>query len=270
MIRMIRLSVLSLALVAAPAAAWGPMGHRVSAAIAERNISGRTRARIAQILDGKTLREASTVPDEQRENPDPFWQASVPWHRITLPRGVPVAQVVHPPQGDALVKLGEFVATLRDPHASHLDQQRALQFVVHITADLHLPVHVGDEVYGGGGVPVMWFGQRQNVHWLWDEGMMYLTELSTPEYIELLTARTTPENVEQWWDHRPETWLTESAALRDEVYGELDVLVPAAGGEPLQLGWPYQYRWRPAMELRLQQSGIRMAAMLDWIFRPES
>jgi len=268
--RMIRLCCVPLALFAAPAGAWGPIGHRVSADIAERNISGHTRARIEQILDGQSLRAAATTPDEQRENPDPFWQRSVPWHRITLPRGVPLAEIVHPPEGDALTMLDQFVATLRDPQASRIDQQRALQFVVHITADLHLPVHVGDEVYGGGGVPVMWFAQRQNVHWLWDEGMIDLTQLSAPEYADLLMARTTPEQLTAWWDHRPETWLTESAALRDEVYGELDVLVPAVGGEPLQLGWPYQYRWRPAMELRLQQSGIRMAAMLDWIFRPES
>jgi len=267
MIRMIRLCILALAMVAAPAAAWGPIGHRVSAAIAERNISGHTRARIAQILDGKTLREASTVPDEQRENPDPFWQRSVPWHRITLPRGAALAHIEHPPQGDALVMLDQFVATLRDPQASPIDQQRALLFVVHLAADLHLPVHVGDEVYGGGAVPVLWFGKRQNVHWLWDEGMIDLTQLSAPEYADLLSARTTPAEVAAWWDHRPETWLSESAALRDEVYAELDVLVPAAGGEPLQLGWPYQYRWRPAMERRLQQSGIRMAAMLEWIFR---
>ena len=28
----------------------------------------------------------------------------------------------------------------------------------------------------------------------------------------------------------------------------------------------YPYEWTPEMELRLQQSGIRIAAYLDWVF----
>lgn len=266
MIRIVHLFAIALACAATPAAAWGPTGHRVSASIAERNISGNTRARIALILGGQSLREAATVPDEQRNNPDPFWQASPPWHHITVPRGTVLADIVHPPQGDAMVALDRFIATLRDPAASRIDQQRALQFVIHLTADLHLPVHVGDEVYRGGAVPVLWFGQQQNVHWLWDEGMINLTELTAPEYTDLLAARTSAQDTVAWWDHRPETFLGESIALRHEVYGELDTLVPAANGAPLQLGWAYQYRWRPVMEQRLQQSGIRTAAMLEWIF----
>ena len=260
------LPALALLASAMPAAAWGPTGHRASGLIAEAHISGRTRAHVALILGPQSLGEAATVPDEQRNNPDPFWQASPPWHRITLPRGTPLAQIAHPPEGDALTALDGFIATLRDPAADPEQRRRALQFVVHIVADLHLPVHVGDAVHGGGAAPVNWFGQRQSAHWLWDEGMINLTELSAPEYAARLQNRTTPAEVLAWWDHRPETYLDESIALRDEVYAELDVLVPAAAGQPLELGWAYQYRWRPAMERRLQQSGVRIAAVLDWVF----
>ena len=34
----------------------------------------------------------------------------------------------------------------------------------------------------------------------------------------------------------------------------------------MQLGYQFVYDWTPDMELRLRQSGIRLAAYLDWIF----
>src|SRR6478609_6582011 len=77
----------SLAATASPAAAWGPIGHRVSAALAERNISGRTRAHVEEILGSESLPEAATWPDEERSNPDPFWKEVSPYHFVTLAPG---------------------------------------------------------------------------------------------------------------------------------------------------------------------------------------
>ena len=62
-----------LAVAASPAEAWGPIGHRVSAELAERNISGRTRAHVEELLGHEGLAEAATWPDEERSNPATFW-----------------------------------------------------------------------------------------------------------------------------------------------------------------------------------------------------
>lgn len=248
--------------LASPAAAWGPLGHRVSAEIATRNISGRTRAHVEQILGDRTLLEVSTEADEQRQNPDPFWQAAAPWHYITLPRGQAVAEIAHPATGDALTALEQFVATLRDPAASRAERARALGFVAHLVADTHLPVHAGDEVLGGaGGVEVRWFGEPQNLHWVWDEGLIGRKQLSATEYAGMLAGRTTGAERIAWWRPDPVAWMQESAGLRDQVYAAITV-----DGEPLNLSWQYVYDWTPAMELRLRQSGIRLAAYLDWVF----
>ena len=85
-----------------------------------------------------------------------------------------------------------------------------------------------------------------------------------------LAERTTPGEVIDWWDPRPVTWMEESAALRDRIY-------PATGPEaamgtlesPVVLSWQYNYDWTPAMELRLQQAAIRLAAYLDRVFAAE-
>lgn len=259
----------TLAAVASPAGAWGPLGHRVSAELAERNISGHTRASIEQILGHEGLPEASTWPDEERSNPEPFWRETAsPYHYVTLPPGQSAEQLAHPPEGDAATALERFTATLRDPAASREDKALALRFVVHIVSDLHMPLHAGKPGdRGGNDVKVLWFDQPNNLHWVWDEGILLRQQLSYSEYAERLEGRTTPADVIEWWDPRPATWIDESTALRDRIY-------PATGGErglgtadsPVVLSYDYQWQWTRTLEQRLQQSGVRLAAYLDWVF----
>jgi hypothetical protein len=254
---------------ASPAAAWGPIGHRVTAALAERNVSGRTRAEIKQILGAESLPEAATWPDEQRSNPAPFWQEEAsPWHYVTLPVGDKADALAHPPEGDALTALEHYTAVLRDRAAGREDKATALRFVVHIVSDLHMPLHAGKPGdRGGNEVKVLWFETPQNLHWVWDEGIIQRQQLSYSEYAERLAARTTPEQVLEWWDPQPADWVDESTALRDRLY-------PATGAElgtgtvesPVVLSWDYEWTWRPSLEQRLQQSGVRLAAYLDWVF----
>jgi hypothetical protein len=198
------LAMSGLAFAAAPAAAWGPIGHRVTAQIAQDNASGQTRARIEQILGHEELPEGSTWPDEQRSNPEEFWQSTAaPWHFVTLQVGDTPGELVHPPEGDAATALERFTATLRDPAASREDKALALRFVVHIITDLHMPLHVGKPGdRGGNDVKVQWFDDpvSRNLHWVWDEGMILRQQLSYSEYAERLDARMTPAQVISWWD----------------------------------------------------------------------
>ncbi|KLE35275.1 S1/P1 nuclease [Aurantiacibacter luteus] len=255
--------------LAVPAQAWGPTGHRVTATIAEHEISGRTRAEIAGIIGGESLAEASTFPDEERSNPDEFWQRTAsPWHYVTLPDGTRAIDIEHPAEGDALTALEQFTAVLRDENASPEDRQLALRFVVHLVSDLHMPLHAGQPGdRGGNDVRVDWFGQQTNLHWVWDEGMILRQQLSFSEYAERLEGRLTPGKVLAWWTPTPATWIDESVALREELY-------PAYGPElgmgtleaPVRLGYDYNWQWAPTVEHRLLQSGVRLAAYLDWVF----
>jgi hypothetical protein len=257
-----------LAVAPLPAAAWGPIGHRITAQIAQDNVSGQTRARIEQILGTEELPEASTWPDEQRSNPDEFWQrTSTPWHFVTLPVGVAPEHLEHPPEGDAATALAHFTAVLRDPAATRDERAMALRFVVHLVTDLHMPLHVGKPGdRGGNDVRVQWFDDpvQRNLHWVWDEGMILHQQLSFTEYAARLDARMTSEQVIAWWEPSPEVWMAESAALRDRLYPETSEELGLGTREsPVRLGYPYNYAWVSEMELRLQQAGIRAAAYLD-------
>jgi len=90
------------------AMAWGPLGHRIVASIAEDNVSGRTTAAISQIVGRETLAEGATWPDDERSNPAPFWQETAsPWHYVTAPDGVDAEHITHPPEGAPFVSSGD-------------------------------------------------------------------------------------------------------------------------------------------------------------------
>lgn len=274
MIRKLALSLAAASVaLSAPAQAWGPTGHRVTSEIAEANISGRTRAEIRRILGHESLAEGSTWPDEQRSNPLAFWQEEAgPYHYVTLPDGRTIDQLEHPPEGDAATALERFTATLRDPNASQEEKALALRFIVHIVSDLHMPLHVGNGTdRGGNDFVVNWFDEITNLHWVWDEGMLLRQQLSYSEYTARLQTRIGPEETLLWWDANPDTWMAESAALRDRIYPDLGEEFGFGTAEsPRVLRFRYQWEWIGTAEERLAQSGIRLAAYLDHVFAEQS
>jgi hypothetical protein len=250
-------AVASLTFAASPAFAWGKTGHRVVAAIADRGLSAEARAHVQLLLGTESLDEAATWPDDMRSDPSPFWQkTATPWHYVTV-GGADYDMA--PPEGDALTALHRFRATLLDPKASLADRQLALRFIVHLVGDLHQPLHVGQPGdHGGNDVKLNFAGRPSNLHSVWDAGLVDDQQLSFSEYAERLSRRTTPEQVIAWTDPNPLDWIRESRAIRPTVY-------PAQGAT--ELGWDYIYKFRPVMERRLAQAGVRLAAYLNDIFR---
>ncbi|WCL53905.1 S1/P1 nuclease [Gimibacter soli] len=249
---------LMLAAATTPASAWGPLGHRVTGALAERYLSADAKAAVEALLGVETLAEASTWPDEQRSNPDEFWQKqATPWHYVTMPEGTDYDASMAPPQGDAMTALATFTATLKDKSASLADRQRALRFIVHIVGDLHQPMHTGDgSDRGGNDVKVMWFEKPSNLHMVWDEDMLNHQGLSYTEMSTWLAARITPEKVQAWTVTDPKVWIKESATLRPGVYPSNQML-----------SWQYGYDHIGTAKERLSMAGVRIAAYLNEVFR---
>jgi hypothetical protein len=259
-------------LTPSPAFAWGKTGHRVVAAIADTQLSGLARAHIREILNGgESLDEAANWPDEMRSAPDAFWQkTATPWHYVTLD-GITYDHA--PPQGDALEALDRFTKTLRDPNASLADKQLALRFVVHLVGDLHQPLHVGKCCdHGGNDVKVTWFGKPTNLHAVWDSALVDDEQLSFTELAAKLERHIDNRDVVDWWDINPRDWISESAQYRDTLYPTAtDKPRPSTDKKSKQpplpdLSYSYVYRFRPLMERRLSQAGVRLAAYLNAIY----
>ncbi|WP_187334931.1 S1/P1 nuclease [Novosphingopyxis iocasae] len=249
------------------ALAWGQNGHRIIGQIAQDNIDGRSRAAIEQIIGDEDLATLSTFADEERSNPAPFWQKeATPWHYVTIPDGESYADGGAPPEGNAYSALERFTVVLRDSAASQAEKRIALAFVVHLVGDLHQPMHVGDGTdRGGNNVRVTFFGDRTNLHSVWDTSLIERQNLSYTEYTARLERAMTPQNIIEWWTADPLVWITESIAVRKQAYPA----IPADGGTS-SLSYDYQYQQLPFVEQRLMQGGVRLAAYLDHVFAAEA
>jgi nuclease S1 len=75
----VSLVILSVLQFAAPAWAWGRLGHRAIARLAERHLTDRARAEIKVLLEpGESLADCSTWADEVRGR----MRDTAPWHYV--------------------------------------------------------------------------------------------------------------------------------------------------------------------------------------------
>jgi nuclease S1 len=130
---------------AAPAWAWGRLGHRVISRIAEKSLTSKAKAAIAELLEpGESLAGASTWADENRRK----LPKTAPWHFVDVPLDEPRYAARFsgddPAKGCIVDKIRQFRATLKDPSRSVEDRRFALRFLIHLIQDLHMPLHVGD------------------------------------------------------------------------------------------------------------------------------
>ena len=67
------------------------------------------------------------------------------------------------------------------------EKKIALKFMVHLIQDLHQPLHVGNgKDRGVHSVKVKWFGEKTNLHSVWDTKLFELQKLSYSEYANYL------------------------------------------------------------------------------------
>lgn len=249
---------LSLLLALAPATGWcwGPQGHRVAGNLTWHFLAPETRVAIRELIGDESLADASTWADRMRDNPSPFWQKTAgPYHYVTVPPGKRYSDVGPPSRGDAMTALSEFRAVLQDPAAPAVQRQLAFRFALHIIQDLHQPLHVGNgRDRGGNTVAVIQGGKVTNLHRIWDSTILAHGGRSDAAWAGRL--KPAPEQVEAWLADDPETWITESAALRDRIYPSKD-----------RIDEVYLETWLPVVERRLAQSAVRAAKFFDAVIR---
>jgi hypothetical protein len=100
------------------------------------------------------------------------------------------------PDGDCVIaKTERFLAVLRDPTVVGPAKGEALKFVVHFVGDLHQPLHNEDDHDKGGNARhVIFDGYRDNLHWVWDTGLMRDINRHPAALAAELESRITPED----------------------------------------------------------------------------
>jgi hypothetical protein len=251
--------------LARPALAWGRMGHRASARLAESRLSPQAKAIIRDLLEpGESLADASTWADENSRE----IRGSGGWHFVN----VPVSAQHYDPRdcrrsGCVVSKIAEFRGTLVDLHASRSQRRMALRFYVHLVQDLHQPMHVADRNDRGGNNLQLRYGRydNTNLHQVWDSGLLYQGFRNEGELVRKLDDMAHQPDSGNWLKGRIEDWADESLEVGRRAY-----LIPGSNktlrtGD--SLGRDYERANLPLVTDRLARSGVRLAALLNEVLK---
>jgi len=249
-----------------PVFAWGRVGHRASAKLAESLLSPAAKAAIREILEeGESLADASTWADQHsRDMP-----GSGGWHFVNVPITAKSydSRDCH---GNCVVsRFEEFRKILLDPLAPLPRRRMALRYVIHLLQDMHQPLHVGDHHdRGGNAVQVTYYrDDRTNLHQLWDSGLFrnrYRHENQLLDEIEILARR----DGKNWHSSSTEVWVNESLEV-----AKIGYTVPGSKEmvrQGMRLGREYEVVNLPLATRRVAQSGVRLADELNAIFKDSS
>lgn len=270
----------AVALAAPLAQAWGPEGHAIVADIAQQHLAPAAAAQVQALLrlEGLSrLDEISSWADgnrKQRPHTGGWHYVDIPLHAGTY---VPARDCAR--DNCVIAQISHFGQVLADRSATPAVRLEALKWVVHFVGDVHQPLHAeDDDDKGGNTVQLQFFGRGTNLHAVWDGGVLRqaLNLVPGPDYTfdhalvqadaMRLDASISPADRAAWSAigglpqlyGQAVAWADESHRLaRDVAYAHLD-------GRN-QAGWSARYQavaW-PVVSTRLQQGGVRLAAVLN-------
>ncbi|MBR1381301.1 MAG: S1/P1 nuclease, partial [Paludibacteraceae bacterium] len=134
-----------------------------------------------------------------------------------------------------------------------------LRFVIHLSGDRYCPMHTAHmDDKGGNTVKMKWFGRDTRLHTVWDTHLIESQGYSYTEYAAKL------ENEYQWRKKTIQTMCEEELLLHNYHFTEAIYAY--------QQTWDgntyhYIYRWHTEMEQQLYIAGIRLAQLLNEIYK---
>jgi hypothetical protein len=151
-------------------------------------------------------------------------------------------------------------AVLKDNVASREQKTAALKFLIHFVGDIHQPMHISRAAdKGGNTIQVNFNGKGTNLHSLWDTKLIERQGLSEAQMAEQYDQLS--QQKKKTWEHStPLDWAWESYQISSRLYAEID------GMHGRSVDDNYYRQHLPIIEERMEQAGIRLAAILNNIF----
>lgn len=244
------------------AAAWGVLGHRIVGEVADGYINAKTRLAIKQILGNESLAMSANWADFIKSDTSYNYLAS--WHYVNLPADLSKSAVFsfldNQPAANIYNKTNEMIAVLKDKNST-LDQKRqALRLIIHLVGDLHQPMHTArKDDLGGNKIQLLWFGEKSNLHRVWDEGLIDFQQLSYTEYTKAINY-TTALQIANWQKSSLKDCVFESYTICNKIY--------ATGiKNDDKLTYKYNFDWIGTVNEQLLKGGVRLAGILNSIYK---
>ncbi len=272
--------------------AWGALGHKTIAWIAQDRLNSKARRSVRELLgQDRDLPSISTWADAiVHLRPE-----TAPWHYLNLDvregQGQFDLEIACRYEDCIVGQINKDVRILREPFGKKGVKREALKFLVHFVGDLHQPLHCADDNDRGGNEK--WFtipskkGNKQIwicLHKYWDDlfetqpsihppsvgsvhddGFETNNTQSSREMANRLESGMDPNDESNWVGGTPEQWAYESFLIAQKnIYDELPrgPLPKNRWGRDL----PEDYengKMKFIMEHQLEKAGVRLAYLLN-------
>ncbi|RZK55848.1 MAG: S1/P1 Nuclease [Pedobacter sp.] len=243
------------------AGAWGVLGHRIVGEVADSYINTKTRKAIQQILGTESMAMSANWADFIKS--DTSFNYLSNWHYVNLPASLSQGDVfnfLESEKGANIYnKTNEMIAVLKNTSSTAEQKKLALRLIIHMVGDMHQPMHTArKEDLGGNRVFLTWFGERSNLHKVWDESLIDFQQLSYTEYTKAIN-HTNSQQVNEW----------QKASLKDCVYESYQICnkIYATGiKNDDKLSYRYNFDWIETVNSQLLKGGVRLAKILNDIY----
>jgi len=250
------MATVAMLLCTSPAFAWGPLGHRIVARLAETRLTPQARTEAQKLLalrGARHLDDVAVWADDLRDTDPEMFQRTKRLHFVNFHS----SDCIYDPPRDcrdgqcAVAAIDKYSAILANRSSSPAARVEALAFVVHFIGDIHQPLHADYRDDAGGNLfQVRWHGHGSNLHRIWDSTMLDSVHLSAAQYAHKLSLQNSPVAT----GGTPVDWAGESCRIDRD-----DGVYPSSR----TIGQAYVQHELPIAERRLRQAGARLAALLN-------
>lgn len=236
---------------------WGPQGHRVIGYVAELNLAPETKKIIVEEFNINNLADVANWADKVKKKR----AREKPWHYANI-KGREWAYVPErdcPDKNCVIEKIKEFSLALENIENIHSKRKDALKYLAHFVGDVHEPLHLGNRKDRGGvKIRVRYLGENVSLHYLWDGGLINWKKVSLLKYALHLNNKWIDSEKGAWLGSDVSGWADESRLLALKYAYSF-----GNGG----LSKAYINRGREILEQRMVQAGLRLADLLNKIFK---
>ncbi len=262
----LRASIIAIALALLTSfevAAWGGLGHRTIAEIAERNLTPQAKANIEKYTNGTPLADYAVWLDQVRNTPE-YKKVTAGWHASIVNERCRTSQQLRNEYRKgrdavtATIKLSEQLKNRQELSDSTV--MFAIKCLVHMVGDFHCPSHLRyTDRSNKGNEEITYLGKEMTLHKAWDTAVIAYShkKWTYKQYADKLDCYTEKQikAVTKGW---VEEWLEDAARdIRPSIYWvkEGDVLNDNFTKKAL-----------PLAELEIQKAGYRLAKVFNTIF----
>lgn len=254
--------IITVAMLGASMAAfgWGQKGHDTVAFIAENHLTETTRAAVDSILDGKSPVYWANWLDNASHTPEYAYTKT--WHYKNVDADRTYDDMPANPAGDAVTAIKQQIEKLSDPATTKAEAALALKILIHVTGDMHQPMHMGHATdLGGNRVKLKYFNRDKNLHGIWDTDL--LESAHRWSYTEWQQQLDRLNDVDEALTVQGsvDDWARETMEITRRCY---DFFQPGINVSYNQIAY-----WAPTIEQQLLRGGLRLAHLLNTIYDPD-